>query len=76
MVDENTSQTGATGHRPDTAEDEVNKILEDKAAIVDAQEESVDDRSPEDAWTAEDSTGVNADLEEPIDPRMPRMPPA
>ena len=76
MADQDTMQTGAAAQRPDTSEEEVNKILEDKAAIVDAQEESAEDRSSEDVWTAEDSTGVNADLEEPIDPKMPRMPPA
>lgn len=59
-----------------TAGEEVDKILEDKANIVDAQEDATDDRDSEDGFTAEDSTGVNADNEEPIDPAMRRMPPA
>lgn len=59
-----------------TADEEVDKILEDKADIVEAQEEATDDRDSDEGFTAEDSTGVNAENEESIDPAMPRMPPA
>ena len=66
-------------HTPDqstgTAEEEQKKIVEDKAAIHEQQEQTTENR-PDDSASASDSSGVNAEHEEPIDPRMPVMPPA
>lgn len=59
-----------------SAEDAVEKIKEDKAAISDAQDDAEENRSTDADRTAEDSTTVDADARKPIDPEMPQMPPA
>jgi len=69
-----TSDT-STAHSLDTAEHELKKIKEDKEKITETQEKASEAR-PNSSSEAEDSTGVNAAQVEPIDPRMPNMPPA
>ena len=73
------TQEQGEDYRPDqstgTAKEEHEKIVDDKAAIREQQKETAENR-PEDAMSAEDSSGVNAEHEETIDPRMPNMPPA
>ncbi len=74
-----------------TAEEERKKIVADKAAIVDAREASDEKREEQEEdlegesganrpagtmMTAERSTGVNPENEDPIDEKMPHMPPA
>ncbi|CAN5239334.1 hypothetical protein BH10ACI1_BH10ACI1_05340 [soil metagenome] len=58
-----------------TAEEEQNKIKEDKAALGKLQEETSENRANSEE-AAEHSTSVNAAHEEPVDPKMPNMPPA
>lgn len=60
-----------------TADEAIDKIQKDKESISDRQEETSENRpSEEGGWSAEDSTTINEENEEPIDPRMPQMPPA
>ena len=61
-------------HSTGTAEDEQKKILDAKEVIHKGQEKIAEDDSAK-GLTADRSTGVNADHEEPIDPRMTKMPP-
>lgn len=58
----------------DTGEEEQKKIVDAKAAIHEAQKENADNDDTK-GLSADRATGVNASHEEPIDPRMTRMPP-
>ncbi len=72
-----TSQEENDMPAPETgaADEEQKTIVDAKAALGETQAKTVAGR-PEGGVTAERSTGVNAASEEPIDPRMPEMPPA
>jgi len=58
-----------------TAEDEIKASKEVKEKISAAQKEASENR-PEDGARAQDSTGINPKDREPIDLKMPEMPPA
>lgn len=62
-------------HSTGTAEEEQKKIVDAKEAIHKGQEQIVEDGSAK-GMPADRATGVNAEHEEPIDPRMTKMPPA
>jgi hypothetical protein len=74
-MNEQDTSNSASAHSLGTTEEELAKIKEDKAALVEAQEKAGESR-PKSEEMAEDATTVNAENEEPIDPQMPNMPPA
>jgi len=59
----------------DTAEDKEKAIKEQKEIISRMQEEAGESR-PNSDLEARDSPSINPEKREPIDPRMPNMPPA
>ncbi|MGI8812456.1 MAG: hypothetical protein ACR2IH_08005 [Pyrinomonadaceae bacterium] len=76
MTEHETSNSGPAPSKG-TAEAEERKIKEDKKKISQMQTETRESRSDEVAAAfAERSSGINADSEGSIDPRMPNMPPA
>jgi hypothetical protein len=60
--------------RPDLPSHTAGTPKGEERVIKDGREAGRRDRPPH--RTARDSTSINANLREPIDPRMPKMPPA
>ncbi len=65
-MEEQDTSSDATTHTPGTAKGE--EQIENQGKEPGRDEES--------HRTARDSTGINPEASEPIDPRMPHMPPA
>lgn len=74
MVKQDTTPD-APAHTPGTAKGE--EKIENEGKEGGRHETGVDDKGrPTGTSTARNSTSVNAEAEEPIDPAMPNMPPA
>lgn len=67
--------TDMSKHSSERAEMEVKSIQEQKKTISQMQEKTSKHR-PKDGLRARDSTSINPQDREPIDPQMPEMPPA
>ncbi len=65
----------ALANSSSTAEDKEKTIKEQKEEISQMQEEA-GESCPNSDLEARDSTSINPEKREPIDPRMPNMPPA
>ncbi len=74
MTEQETSNN-TLANSSDTGEDKEKTIKEQKDIISRMQKETSESR-PKSYSEARDSTGINAEKREPIDPRMPNMPPA
>lgn len=74
-MDEHETSTDAPAHTPGTAQGEEKSTTEGKEAGRIDHDHKHGER-PAGGSTARDSTGINADDREPVDPSMPDMPPA
>lgn len=67
---------GSHMEKPDAMPAEIAKSDQASHKKQVAKEKQGTDRDTSEGHTAEDSTGINADDREPIDPKMPNLPPA
>jgi hypothetical protein len=76
MGEHKDENTDLTSHTPGTAKGEEMAGKDGKEPGREAQESGSGESRPEAGSTARISTSINPEDREPIDPKMPNMPPA
>ena len=76
MTEEQDNYSDTASHTPGTAKGEEKVAYEGKEEGRFDHENDLGDDRPSGGSTARDSTSINPEDREPIDPNMPNMPPA